>query len=107
MDARLRAEQLITLSSAARRIADIVAVAEAPVRYEVLRHFLRVSEETMTEALDEAVGARLVKRAGDASTYEPYDAQTGAAIADGIDAVRRARIQAQIAAAARSVFEDG
>ena len=42
---RRRAEQLLTLSSAARRLADLIAVAGAPVRYEVLRHLVRVSEE--------------------------------------------------------------
>lgn len=105
VDDRLRAEQLLTLSSAARRIADIVAVAPEPVRYEVLRRFLHVSEETMTEALEEAVSARLVRRAGDPFTYEPHDPETGAAIAAGIDTGRRARMRAQIAGAARSVFE--
>ena len=107
VDDRLRAEQLLTLSSAARRIADIVAVAQAPVRYEVLRRFLHVSEETMTEALDEAVSARLVRRAGDPFTYEPHDAETGAAVAAGIDAARAARMRAQIARAVRDVAAGG
>ncbi|MBF6600293.1 MAG: hypothetical protein IVW36_07275 [Dehalococcoidia bacterium] len=103
---RLRAEQLLTLSSAARRIGEIVAVAEAPVRYEALRHLLRVSEETMTEVLEEAVSAQLVKRASDPFTYEPHDTATGAAIAAGIEAERTARIRAQIARATRDVREE-
>jgi enoyl-CoA hydratase len=59
-DGDLPAERLIYLSSGARRLADLIAAAEAPARYEVLRHLLRVSEETMTEVLEEAVGAGLV-----------------------------------------------
>ena len=35
-DERFRAEQLLTLSSGARRLADLIAAAEGPVRYEVL-----------------------------------------------------------------------
>ena len=100
-----RAEELLSLSSAARRIADVVAAAGQPVRYEVLRHLLRVSEETMTEALEEAVGARLVRRGADPFSYVPYDAATGAAIADGIGDERLARIRAQIANAARNITE--
>lgn len=103
----LRAEQLLTLSSAARRIADLVAVAGHPVHYEVLRHLLRVSEETMTEALEEAVGARLVKRGDDAFTYVPHDPRTGEAIAAGIDEQRTERMRAQIAGATISVMGDG
>ena len=101
----LRAEQLLTLSSAARRIADVVALAPEPVRYEVLRHLLRVSEETMVEALDEAVAAGLVRRGDDPFSYVPVDVETGAAIADGIDAQRAARLRAQIARATADVSE--
>ena len=39
-ESRLRAEQLLTLSSAARRLSDLVAAAEQPLRYEVVRHLL-------------------------------------------------------------------
>jgi len=98
-----RAEELLSLSSAARRIADIVAVAGAPVRYEVLRHLLRVSEETMTEALAEAVSARLVSRGTDPFSYVPHDRGTGEAIAAGIDPERAERMRAQIANSARDV----
>ena len=103
---RLRAEQLLTLSSAARRLADLVAVAGAPVRYEVMRHLVRVSEETMTEVLEEAVSARLIRRAGDPFTYVPFDAATGVEIAAGIGPERAARMRAQIAGAGRAVTEE-
>lgn len=102
----MRAEQLLTLSSAARRIGEVVAVAGAPVRYETLRHLLRVSEETMTEVLEEAVAAGLVKRAGTPFTYEPGDPKTGAEIAAGIDEQRTQRMRAQIARAARDILEE-
>lgn len=104
-DSHRRAEQLLTLSSAARRIADIVAAAGEPVHYEVMRHMLRVSEETMTEVLEEAVHACLVRRAADPFRYTPYDERTGAEIADAMDDARRARIRSQIAGAAARVFE--
>lgn len=103
---RLRAEQLLTLSSAARRIGDLVSVAEAPVHYEVLRHLLRVSEETMTEVLEEAVAAGLVARAEDPFRYVPAEPCTGAAIAESIDAARTARLRAQIARATADVIGD-
>jgi hypothetical protein len=103
-ESRLRAEELLTLSSAARRIADLVAAAEQPVRYEVLRHLLRVSEETMTEVLEEAVRARLVRRGEDPFTYVPFDEGTGAAIRDGLGE-RAARMRGQLASAAERVFE--
>jgi enhancing lycopene biosynthesis protein 2 len=103
---RARAEQLLTLSSAARRIADLVAVAPAPLRYEVIRHLLRVSEETMTEALEEAVHAGLVRRGDDPFTYVPFSETLRHDIIDGWDLARRERIQRQIAGAHERVFGD-
>jgi len=103
----LRAEQLLTLSGAARRLADLVAAAGAPVRYEVLRHLLRVSEETMTEVLEEATNARLVARGSDPFTYVPHDAATGAAIAEALGPERAERMRGQIEGARRRVFDDG
>jgi len=107
MDGKLRAEQLLSLSSAARRLADLAAAAEAPIRYEVLRHLLRVGEETMTEVLEEAVAAGLVARGADAFTYVPADAATGAAIREGMGEGRLARLRAQIEAAQAHVFDPG
>jgi hypothetical protein len=104
-DARLRAERLLTLSSAARRIADLVAASDAPVNYAVMRHLLRVSEETMTEVLEEAVHARLIRRGDDAFTYVPYDDATGNEITEAMGAERRDRLRGQIASASARVFE--
>jgi hypothetical protein len=101
---RARAEELLTLSSAARRIADLVAASNTPVRYEVLRHLLRVSEETMTEVLEEAVRARLVRRGADPFTYVPHDEHTGEAIRDALGD-RASRMRQQLASAAERVFE--
>jgi hypothetical protein len=100
-----RAEQLLMLSSAARRISDLVAAAPAPLRYEVIRHLLRVSEETMTEVLDEAVNAGLVKRGSDPFTYVPGNATVGAEIADAMGEERRNRLRGQIQRASARVFE--
>lgn len=102
---RVRAEQLLTLSSAARRIADLVAAAGSPIRYEVMRHMLRVSEETMTEVLEEAVRVKLVKRGADPFTYIPFDEATGADIAAAMDAERLDRLRRQIEVATMRVFE--
>jgi hypothetical protein len=101
-----RAEQLLTLSSAARRIADLVAAAGAPLRYEVIRHLLRVSEETMTEVLDEAIFARLVVRGDDPFTYVPYNERVGAEVRDALGEERLARLRVQIQGAGRRVFEE-
>ncbi len=106
MDAsQLRAEQLLTLSSAARRISDLVAAAEIPLRYEIMRHMLRVSEETMTEVLEEAVHASLVKRGPNPFTYVPHDEATGAAIRDALDGERLQRLRDQITGASKRVLE--
>jgi hypothetical protein len=102
----LRAEELITLSGGARRIADLVAAAGTPVRYEVLRHLLRVSEETMTEVLEEATRARLVARAGDPFTYAPHDAATGAALVDALGPERVTRMRQQIEGATRRILDE-
>lgn len=106
-DSALRAEQLLTLSSGARRLGELVAAAQTPLRYEVMRHLLRVSEETMTETLEEAVAVRLLRRGAGPHTYVPYDDATGAAILDGIPEERRLRMRAQIEGAAKRVFGDG
>ena len=103
-ESRARAEELLTLSSAARRIADLVAASAAPARYEVLRHLLRVSEETMTEVLEEAVRARLVRRGEDPFTYVPHDADTGEQLRDALGE-RAERMRRQMASAADRVFE--
>lgn len=93
------------MSGAARRLADLVAVAPAPLRFEVMRHLLRVSEESMIETLEEAVALDLVKRGPDAFTYVPFDDATRASILEGIAPERAARLRAQIDGAASRVFE--
>ena len=103
-ESRFRAEQLLTLSSAARRLADLIAAAERPVRYEVLRHLLRVSEETMIEVLEEAVHVRLVRRGEDPFTYMPYDDAVGAEIREGMLPERLERLRRRLESAAERVF---
>lgn len=103
-DMPLRAEQLLTLSSAARRLADLVAAAETPLRYEVVRHLLRVSEETMAEVLDETVKLRLVRRGPDPFTYVPFDESIAEALRDGIGGERLARMRSQIQSARMRVM---
>ena len=80
MNRGMRAERLLTLSSAGRRLSDLVSASVRPLRYEVMRHLLRVSEETMTETLEEVVELHLVRRGSDAFTYVPFDEATGDAI---------------------------
>ncbi len=103
-ESRFRAEQLLTLSSAARRLADLIAASEAPVRYEVLRHLLRVSEETMIEVLEEAVHVRLVRRGQDPFTYVPHDDMVGAEIREAMPPDRLDRMRRQLDSAAERVF---
>ena len=101
-----RAESLLRLSSAARRISDLVASSEKPLRYEVIRHLLRVSEETMTEVLEEAVRAGLVKRGEDPFTYVPASDALGQELRDALGEDRLATFRRQIAAASVRVFGD-
>ncbi|MEX2246998.1 MAG: hypothetical protein WEC75_09950 [Dehalococcoidia bacterium] len=103
----LRAEQLLTLSSAGRRLSDLVAASREPVHYEVLRHLLRVSEETMTEVLEETIRLQLVRRGDGPFTYVPFDENTGAKIAGEMGQERLARLRQQIEGATRRVFEVG
>lgn len=106
MDAsRLRAEQLLTLSSAARRMSDLIAASDEPLRYEILRHMLRVSEETMTEVLEEAVSASLVKRGPNPFTYVPFNEAIGKDIRAALGEDRLARLQQQISGASKRVLE--
>ena len=106
MDAsRARAEQLLTLSSAARRISDLIAASEAPLRYEVMRHLVRVSEEDLIDTLQEATAAKLIRRGPDPFTYVPFDEETGVAIRDCMDEPRLTRLRTHIAGAASRVFE--
>jgi hypothetical protein len=105
MDERPRAEQLLTLSSAGRRLSDLVAAAEAPLHYNVMRHLLRVSEETMTEVLQEVVDLGLVKRAEHPLLYVPGDEAIGQEMRDALGPERLARHRQQIASASSRVFE--
>ena len=105
-ESRLRAEQLLTLSGAGRRLADLVAASETPLRYEVVRHLLRVSEETMSEVLEETVALHLVRRGPDPFTYVPFDEGTGEAIRGGIDETRLLRLRAQIEGARSRVMPE-
>ena len=102
---RVRAEQLLTLSAVARRLADMVAAAEAPLRFEVLRHALRVPEGDAIAALREATDAGLVRRGDDPHSYVPSDEATAAAIREGFDDERLARLRALIASATARVYD--
>lgn len=102
----LRAEQLLTLSSAARRLSDLVAASEQPLRYEVVRHLLRVSEETMAEVLEETVTLRLVRRGSDPFTYVPFDEATGQAIRAGMEPEKLTRLRTQVEGARSRVMGD-
>ena len=104
---RPSAESLLTLSSAARRISDLVATSETPLRYEVIRHLLRVSEETMTEVLEEAVRAGLVRRGDDPFTYVPASDALRAELREALGDDRQATFRRQIAGASARVLGDG
>ncbi len=104
-DPTRRAEDLLMLSSAGRRLADLVAVSQTPLRYEVVRHLLRVSEETMTETLEEVVGLALVKRGADAFTYVPFDDATRNSIVEDMPPERLDRLRTQIEGASKRVWE--
>ena len=99
------AQRYAALSSAARRLVDLIAAARAPVHYEVLRHLLRVSEETMIEVLEETIHVRLVRRGDDPFTYVPHDETVGTEIRETMPPDRLARLRAQLASAAQRVFE--
>lgn len=104
-ESHTRAEQLLTLSAVARRLADMVVAAEEPMRFEVLRHALRVPEGDAITALREATDVGLVRRGDDPHSYVPSDEATAAAIRDGWDVERLARLRAQIASAKARVYD--
>ena len=82
------------------------AAAEGPVRYEVLRHLLRVSEETMSEILEEAVHVRLVRRTDDPLMYVSWDEALREELRSHIAPERAAKMRAHLAGAAERVFGD-
>jgi hypothetical protein len=104
-DRQLRVEQLLHVSGSARRLADFVAAAQQPLRYEVLRHLLRFPEDIMIATLNEAVAARFVARGPDPHTYVPDDEAKAEAIRRGMDNERLTQLRAQIQAATRRVVD--
>ena len=84
---------------------DLIAASDEPLRYEILRHMLRVSEETMTEVLEEAVSASLVKRGPNPFTYVPFNEAIGKDIRAALGEDRLARLQQQISGASKRVLE--
>jgi hypothetical protein len=105
-DLSLRAEQLLTLPSAARRLADIIAAADRPLSYDLLRHLLRVSEEDMAETLQETIHAGLVRRADDPFTYVPATDAIGREIREAMAPERAERLRRQIAGASERVHDE-
>jgi hypothetical protein len=80
-------------------------VSVAPLRFEVMRHLLRISEESMIDTLQEVVGLELVKRGDDAFTYVPFDEATRAGIVEGMAPERVERLRSQIEGASKRVWE--
>ena len=69
-----------------------------------LRGASAAREETMIEVLEEAVGARLIRRGEDPFTYVPFDERTGTEIRESLGD-RAQRLRSQVEGASRRVFE--
>jgi len=97
------AKLLSSLSGAARRIVEVLAAADGPLSYEVLRHILRATEEDMIEALAEGVRSGLVRSVqGPPPTYE-LAPDLARRVQDAIGGERVERLRRQVAGARKRV----
>ncbi len=97
-------DRLVHLSASTRRLLDYVAVLPGGVRYAVLRHIARVSEEDMVIELREAVDAGvLAVLPGQPNVYDFADEALREIVFEGIGPARLPRLQARAFAARRRV----
>jgi predicted ATPase/class 3 adenylate cyclase len=87
------------LSEDAKRLLSVAAAFEGAFRFEVVADLAGLSEDTGLDALDEAVGARILEPSGDSETYTFTHAVIRHALYDGLVPSRRSRLHRRVAEA--------
>lgn len=97
-------QRLAGLSSSARRLLDYVAVMEGGVRYAVVRHIVRVTEEDLVEDLKEVVDAGILTALpGEPNLYDFADESVRSAVLAEIGDARAPKLRQRAEAARRRV----
>ncbi|HEV7864322.1 MAG TPA: AAA family ATPase, partial [Acidimicrobiia bacterium] len=83
----------------ARRLLVVAAAFEGAFRFEMVADLAGLSEETGLDALEAAVGARILEPSGDTETYAFTHAVIRHALYDGVVPSRRSRLHRRVAEA--------
>jgi hypothetical protein len=87
------------LSDDARRLLVVGAAFEGSFRFEMVAALAGLDEDAGLDALEEAVGARILEPSGDSETYAFTHAVIRHALYDGVVPSRRSRLHRRIAEA--------
>lgn len=99
--------RLASLTGAARRLLDYVAVLEGGARYETMRHLARVSEEDMVDDLREVVrGGFIAALPGRPNFYDFTDEAARERVVAEIGEVRFAKLRSRALGAKKRVEGD-
>ncbi len=91
--------RLSRLPEDATRLLTVAAAFEGAFRFEVVADLAGLSEDAGLDALDEAVGARILEPSGDSETYTFTHAVLRHALYDGLVPSRRSRLHRRVAEA--------
>ena len=91
--------RLSRLPEDATRLLTVAAAFEGAFRFEVVADLAGLSEDAGLDALDEAVGARILEPSGDSETYTFTHAVIRHALYDGLVPSRRSRLHRHVAEA--------
>ncbi|HZQ77762.1 MAG TPA: AAA family ATPase [Acidimicrobiia bacterium] len=87
------------LSDDARRLLGVASAFEGAFRFEMVADLAGLSEESGLDALEEAVGARILEPSGDTESYAFTHAVIRHALYDGVVPSRRSRLHRRVAEA--------
>jgi tetratricopeptide (TPR) repeat protein len=87
------------LSDEARRLLVVASAFEGAFRFEMVADLAGLAEEPGLDALEEAVGARILEPSGDSETYAFTHAVIRHALYDGVVPSRRSRLHRRVAEA--------
>ena len=89
--------RLSRLSEDTNRLLTVAAAFEGAFRFEVAADLAGLSEDAGLDALDQAVGARILEPSGDSETYTFTHAVIRHALYDGLTPSRRSRLHRRVA----------
>jgi predicted ATPase/class 3 adenylate cyclase len=95
------------LSEDARRLLLVAAAFQGAFRFEMVADLAGLSEDAGLDALEEAVGARILEPFGDSETYAFTHAVIRHALYDGVVPSRRSRLHRRVAEALEGASTPG